>query len=183
MLPARDTSSKKSGFFPACRFPSKPKTSRHRRVSTSPHPFRCLHAMAESSMEDISHPEDDVECLEDYVPGGYHPTLIAGTFCSGRYTVVHKLGFGGYSTIWLAWDQQHRRYVSLKILTARASIESQEGEVLNHLMKSDLTHVGERSFRRSLTNPCFMVQTDIILVWSENLLALVLLSPRRTAQI
>jgi hypothetical protein len=49
-------------------------------------------------MEDIYHPEVDVEYLEDYVPGGYHPTLIGDTFC-GRYTVVHKLGFGGYSTI------------------------------------------------------------------------------------
>ena len=50
-------------------------------------------------MEDIYHPEVDVEYLEDYVPGGYHPTLIGNTFSSGRYTVVHKLGFGGYSTI------------------------------------------------------------------------------------
>jgi serine/threonine-protein kinase SRPK3 len=79
--------------------------------------------MADSShapMEDIYHPEIDVEYLEDYVPGGYHPTLIGGTFCGGRYTVVHKLGFGGYSTIWLAWDEQRRRYVSLKTLTGRA---------------------------------------------------------------
>lgn len=103
--------------------------------------------MADSSylsMEDIYHPEVDVEDFEDYVPGGYHPTLIGDTFCSGRYVVVHKLGFGGYSTIWLAWDQQRRRYVSLKILTARASPDSHEGKILNHLMKSDLTHAGKR---------------------------------------
>lgn len=53
-------------------------------------------------MEDIYHPEVDVEYLEDYMPSGYHPTLVEGTFCSSRYTIVHKLGFGGYSTIWLA---------------------------------------------------------------------------------
>lgn len=79
--------------------------------------------MADSSympMEDIYHPEIDVECLEGYVPGGYHPTLIGDTFRSGRYTVIHKLGFGGYSTIWLAWDEQRRCYASLKILTAKA---------------------------------------------------------------
>lgn len=103
--------------------------------------------MAESSyppMEDVYRPEVDVEYLEDYVPGGYHPTLIGDTFCSGRYTVVHKLGFGGYSTLWLARDQQRRRYVSLKILTARASPDSHEGEVLHYLMKSDFTHAGKR---------------------------------------
>lgn len=30
------------------------------------------------------HPEVDVEDLEGYMPGGYHPTLIGDTFCSGR---------------------------------------------------------------------------------------------------
>ncbi|KAI2702008.1 hypothetical protein CBS147332_7784 [Penicillium roqueforti] len=89
-------------------------------------------------VEDIYHPEADVENSEDYVPGGYHPTLIGDTLCSGRYTVVHKLGFGGYSTIWLARDNQRQRYVSLKILTARASPD-------NHFpMKSDLAHSGKR---------------------------------------
>ncbi|KAI3140493.1 hypothetical protein CBS147326_2194 [Penicillium roqueforti] len=103
--------------------------------------------MADSSylqVEDIYHPEADVENFEDYVPGGYHPTLIGDTFCSGRYTVVHKLGFGGYSTIWLARDHQRQRYVSLKILTARASPDSHEGEILHRLMKSDLAHAGKR---------------------------------------
>lgn len=31
-------------------------------------------------MEDIYHSGVDVEYLEDYVPGGYHPTLIGNTF-------------------------------------------------------------------------------------------------------
>ena len=131
-------------IFPCRLFP---KTSPRRRVSSSPHSVRCLHAMANSShlpMEEIYHPEVDVEYFEEYVPGGYHPTLIGDTFCSGRYTVVHKLGFGGYSTIWLAWDQQRRRYVSLKILTARASPDSHEADVLGYMMKSDPTHAGKQ---------------------------------------
>lgn len=63
--------------------------------------------MADSSylpLDDIYYPEVDVEYFEEYSPGGYHPTLIGDTFYGGRYTVVHKLGFGGYSKIWLAWD-------------------------------------------------------------------------------
>ncbi|PYH99363.1 protein kinase [Aspergillus ellipticus CBS 707.79] len=130
-----------------CRFLSTPtpKTGRHHRASPAPHPPRCFHAMANVSMDDLYHPEVDVEFLEEYVPGGYHPTLIGDTFGSGRYTVVHKLGFGGYSTIWLARDQQRQCYVSLKILTARTSSDSREGDVLEYLMmKSDVAHVGKQ---------------------------------------
>ncbi|KAJ5153870.1 kinase domain-containing protein [Penicillium coprophilum] len=103
--------------------------------------------MADSShlpVEDIYHPEVDVEYLEDYVSGGYHPTLIGDMFCSGRYTVVHKLGLRGYSIMWLAWDYQRRCYLSLKVLTARASPDSHEADVLHPLMKSNLTHAGKR---------------------------------------
>ncbi|KAJ5109338.1 kinase domain-containing protein [Penicillium angulare] len=94
--------------------------------------------------ENVYHSQPDVERLEDYIPGGYHPTIIGDTFSNGRYTVIHKLGFGGYSTIWLARDQQHGRYVSLKILTARASLESHEGEIITLLMNSDLYHTGKQ---------------------------------------
>lgn len=101
--------------------------------------------MAHSSSavhEGTYHPEVDVEDLEGYTPRGYHPTLIGDTFCSGRYTIVHKLGFGGYSTIWLARDHQPSRYVSLKILVAGASQDSHESEILHLLMKDDLNCVG-----------------------------------------
>ena len=112
-----------------------------------PYSFRSLYSMASSSSlpeENTYHPEADVEFLENYVPGGYHPTLIGDAFCNGRYVVVHKLGFGGYSTIWLARDQQSQRYVSLKILTARASRESHEAEILEYLMRGNSTHPGKR---------------------------------------
>ncbi|KAI0915065.1 kinase domain-containing protein [Ustulina deusta] len=48
-------------------------------------------------------------------------------------TVVHKLGFGGYSTIWLARDKHLQRYVSLKILVAGKSSKSAEGTILRML--------------------------------------------------
>ena len=44
------------------------------------------------------------EQLEHYTPGGYHPTNLGDTF-NDRYVVVRKLGWGGYSTVWLAEDQ------------------------------------------------------------------------------
>lgn len=39
-----------------------------------------------------------------YVKGGYHPVHIGDTFSDGRYIVVRKLGWGHFSTVWLAKD-------------------------------------------------------------------------------
>ena len=38
-----------------------------------------------------------------YKPGEYHPVHLGDIYCQ-RYKVIHKLGFGGYSTVWLAHD-------------------------------------------------------------------------------
>lgn len=32
-----------------------------------------------------------------------------------RYHIVDKLGFGGYSTVWLAQDMRHEEYVAVKV--------------------------------------------------------------------
>ncbi|KAM0981522.1 hypothetical protein ACFX13_014873 [Malus domestica] len=55
------------------------------------------------------------EGTEDYRRGGYHAIRISDTFKSGRYVVQTKLGWGHFSTIWLAWDTQHSRFVALKV--------------------------------------------------------------------
>src|SRR5579859_7007071 len=52
---------------------------------------------------------EDEEDLEDYVKGGYHPVKIGDEFSEGRYSVVRKLGWGHFSTVWLAKD---RKWVS-----------------------------------------------------------------------
>jgi serine/threonine protein kinase len=59
----------------------------------------------------------DVERLDCYQPGGYHPITI-GEKIRDRYTIVHKLGFGSYSTTWLARDEQLGKYVAIKIGTS-----------------------------------------------------------------
>ncbi|KAJ7682344.1 kinase-like domain-containing protein [Mycena polygramma] len=68
----------------------------------------------------------DVEQVEDYRPGGLHPLSIGDRFNRGRYRVIHKLGFGGSSTIWLARDDQKQsgRLVTLKAMRADASSNS-----------------------------------------------------------
>lgn len=47
------------------------------------------------------------EDLTRYCPGGYHPVHIGDSFNGGRYKILHKLGFGAFSTVWLARDLQY----------------------------------------------------------------------------
>lgn len=44
------------------------------------------------------------ESFARYAPGGYHPVRIGDLFNQGRYKIVRKLGYGLYSTVWLAFD-------------------------------------------------------------------------------
>lgn len=60
------------------------------------------------------------EDLENYTPGGFHPVHLGDVY-DGQYRVVHKLGFGGFSTVWLARDFSASRWVALKIVAARES--------------------------------------------------------------
>ncbi|RYO91707.1 hypothetical protein DL766_004387 [Monosporascus sp. MC13-8B] len=62
----------------------------------------------------------ECEDLENYEPGGFHPVHLGDVY-DDRYRVVHKLGFGGFSTVWLARDALMNRWVSLKIVVARES--------------------------------------------------------------
>jgi hypothetical protein len=79
---------------------------------------------------------EDVENLHRYRPGGYHRIQIGDNLNEGRYCLVDKLGYGGYSTIWLARDLQRARYVALKAITADASTYTPEAGLINSFGKS-----------------------------------------------
>ena len=64
---------------------------------------------------------DDVECLERYRPGGYHPTLLGDKLQDNRYEIIHKLGFGSNSIVWLARDEKTQSCVAIKISVASAT--------------------------------------------------------------
>ncbi|OAA37002.1 Protein kinase domain containing protein [Metarhizium rileyi] len=89
-------------------------------------------------------PEVDLEDFESYTIGGYHPIVIGDTFQKGRYKIAHKLGFGGYSTIWLTRDNILDRYVSLKVLVASESSKNTEANILRQLQSVDALHPGQR---------------------------------------
>lgn len=103
------------------------------------------------------------EDLDLYLPGRYL-TVHLGDVFNDRYMVVHKLGYGQYSTVWLARDlrcafgpvnsqyedmclklPRVNRNVALKILTA----ESYGGEkdiyelsILRHIKAANTDHPG-----------------------------------------
>ncbi|KFY22231.1 hypothetical protein V493_06748 [Pseudogymnoascus sp. VKM F-4281 (FW-2241)] len=66
------------------------------------------------------------EKLSRYRPGGFHPVALGDTFSQDRYTIVHKLGHGGFSTVWVAYDDVLRQWVALKIMTATMTETSRE---------------------------------------------------------
>ena len=42
--------------------------------------------------------------MEDYKRGGYHHITVGDVFHEGRYVTLRKLGWGHFSTVWLARD-------------------------------------------------------------------------------
>jgi serine/threonine protein kinase len=61
----------------------------------------------------------DDEGPTEYGFGGYYPVKIGEKF-NDRYEVLHKLGWGHYSTVWLCIDYYNqgtmKKYVALKIV-------------------------------------------------------------------
>ncbi|KAL7952505.1 kinase-like domain-containing protein [Trichoderma compactum] len=76
-------------------------------------------------------PADD---LAKYCHGGYHPRIL------------DTLGFGSFSTVWLAIDEVKEIYVSMKIVVARQSRNhNSELQILQTITRtSDPTHPGHK---------------------------------------
>jgi non-specific serine/threonine protein kinase len=47
------------------------------------------------------------EWVEAYRPGHCHPVHIGDSLKQGRYSVLRKLGYGSFSTVWLAHDHEY----------------------------------------------------------------------------
>ncbi|KAH6612603.1 serine protein kinase [Boeremia exigua] len=73
------------------------------------------------------------EPLHRYQTGGYHPVHLGDFLHDGRYKILHKLGWGGYSTVWAARDQKTNTYVAVKILVAEQRCQNRELATLRTL--------------------------------------------------
>ncbi|KAJ4927601.1 hypothetical protein JOQ06_015326 [Pogonophryne albipinna] len=71
--------------------------------------------LPEQDEEILGSDDDEQEDPNDYCRGGYHHVKIGDLF-HGRYHVIRKLGWGHFSTVWLAWDIQEKCFVAMKVV-------------------------------------------------------------------
>ncbi|KAM6980854.1 SRSF protein kinase 1b [Aplochiton taeniatus] len=71
--------------------------------------------LPEQDEEILGSDDEEQEDPNDYCRGGYHHVKIGDLFNS-RYHVIRKLGWGHFSTVWLAWDIQGKHFVAMKVV-------------------------------------------------------------------
>ncbi|XP_074500635.1 SRSF protein kinase 1a isoform X3 [Sebastes fasciatus] len=69
----------------------------------------------EEPEEILGSDDEEQEDPNDYCKGGYHHVKV-GDLYNGKYHVIRKLGWGHFSTVWLAWDVQVKRFVAMKVV-------------------------------------------------------------------
>ncbi|XP_035376309.1 SRSF protein kinase 1b isoform X2 [Electrophorus electricus] len=86
---------------------------------TEPHPRGTTQpldsTLQEQEEEILGSDDEEQEDPNDYCKGGYHHVKIGDLF-NGRYHVIRKLGWGHFSTVWLSWDIQAKRFVAMKVV-------------------------------------------------------------------
>ncbi|KAF2724703.1 hypothetical protein K431DRAFT_261796 [Polychaeton citri CBS 116435] len=79
-------------------------------------PQACLTSLRPTSIDHFDLVCDvEAEPLHRYRLGGYHPIHTGDVSDSGRYRILHKLGWGGYSTVWAARDERASENMAIKI--------------------------------------------------------------------
>jgi serine/threonine-protein kinase SRPK3 len=89
----------------------------------------------------------DEEDSEDYCKGGYHPVQVGEQYHNGRYTVIQKLGWGHFSTVWLSRDNVTGKHVALKVVRSAAHYTEtalDEIKLLKKVVDANKNHPGRR---------------------------------------
>jgi len=83
------------------------------------HTHNRVKQVAPSSMLSLNADKDgtdsDNESRASYRKGGYHPVRVGEKFKNGQYTVLQKLGWGHFSTVWLVHDAATGSHRALKV--------------------------------------------------------------------
>lgn len=116
------------------------------KINTHPWNYNQQNVYA-AKYTDSDNSED--EGMEDYKVGGYHPVHV-GEIYLNRYMVIQKLGWGHFSTVWLAKDMKFDTYVALKVQKSSQhylDAAYDEVEILQELEKYNNNPEWERSIR------------------------------------
>ncbi|ORY17802.1 serine protein kinase-like protein Sky1 [Clohesyomyces aquaticus] len=100
-----------------------------------------------SSSVDEAENTADEEDSEDYCKGGYHPVSVGEEYKDGKYTVVRKLGWGHFSTVWLSKDNTTGKHVALKVVRSAAHYTEtalDEIKLLKKVVEANKDHPGRQ---------------------------------------
>ncbi|XP_037540818.1 SRSF protein kinase 1a [Nematolebias whitei] len=84
-------------------------------VRARPQPQQETSPQEPDEPEILGSDDEEQEDPNDYCKGGYHHVKV-GDLYNGKYHVIRKLGWGHFSTVWLAWDIQAKRFVAMKVV-------------------------------------------------------------------
>ena len=136
---------------------------------------------SESSEDEAQETTADEEDSEDYCKGGYHPVQVGEQYKDGKYTIVRKLGWGHFSTVWLSKDNTTGKHVALKVVRSAAHYTEtalDEIKLLNKVVEANKTHPGRAHVVSLLDSfnhkgPHGMHVCMVFEVLGENLLGLI----------
>jgi serine/threonine-protein kinase SRPK3 len=136
---------------------------------------------SESSEDDATENTNDEEDSEDYCKGGYHPVQVGEQYKDGKYTIVRKLGWGHFSTVWLSKDNDTGKHVALKVVRSAAHYTEtalDEIKLLNKVVDANKNHPGRAHVVSLLDSfnhkgPHGMHVCMVFEVLGENLLGLI----------
>ena len=120
-------------------------------------PYKIVYYNQKSIKSQIETDSSEDEGLSDYKISGYHPVHIGEILLNryiiiqklNRYIIIQKLGWGNYSTTWMAIDTKYKNYVAIKIQKSaqqNINIAYDEVEILTEIEK----HINDEDWIKSL---------------------------------
>ncbi|KAK3049432.1 serine/threonine protein kinase, CMGC [Extremus antarcticus] len=160
---------------------SQPSPLNHQKAAAYGHDLHDSPSASESSGEEGTENTADEEDSEDYCKGGYHPVQVGEQYKDGKYTIVRKLGWGHFSTVWLSKDNTTGKHVALKVVRSAAHYTEtalDEIKLLNKVVEANKDHPGRRHVVSLLDSfnhkgPHGMHVCMVFEVLGENLLGLI----------